>query len=135
MDNQSYLDDELYTEEDEFAEKPKKGKSIAALILGILSIVANLPLLPLPFAWVIGLVSCIISKVLAKKSPDSGLKKGAKVTSTIGLVMTIIWAVLCLLAIVASIVLTVLGVTSVISNPEIIDFIEELLEEIIRELV
>ena len=134
MDNQSYLDDELYTEDDELAEKPKKGKSIAALILGILSIVANLPLIPLPFAWVIGLVSCIISKVLAKKSPDGGLKKGAKITSTIGLVMTIIWATLGLLTIIATIVLTALGVSSLMSNPELIDFLIDFIEEILWEL-
>ena len=135
MDNQSYLDDELYTEDDELAEKPKNGKGIAALILGILSIVANLPLIPLPFAWVIGLVSCIISKVLAKKSPDGGLKKGAKITSTIGLVMTIIWATLLLLAIVVTIVLTVLGVSSLMSNPDLIDLVEDILYEIFGNLV
>lgn len=135
MDNQSYLDDELYTEDDELAEKPKNGKGIAALILGILSIVANLPIIPLPFAWVIGLVSCIISKVLAKKSPDGGLKKGAKITSTIGLVMTIIWATLWLLTIVATIVLTALGVSSLMSNPELIDLVEDILYEIFGNLV
>ena len=135
MDNQSYLDDELYTEDDELAEKPKNGKSIAALILGILSIVANLPIIPLPFAWVIGLVSCIISKVLAKKSPDGGLKKGAKITSTIGLVMTIIWATLWLLTIVVTIVLTALGVSSLMSNPDLIDLVEDILYEIFGNLV
>ena len=108
------MDEQTIVEETTVQAESGKGKSIAALILGIASIVANLPLLPLPFAWVIGLVCTIISKVLIKKAPDSGLKKGAKITSTIGLILTIVWAaavaLLVLLYIVYIILVSILGI-------------------------
>ena len=114
MDEQTIVEETVVTEETAVQPKSGKGKSIAALILGIASIVANLPLLPLPFAWVIGLVCTIISKVLIKKAPDSGLKKGAKITSTIGLILTIVWAaavvLVLLLYIVYIILVSILGI-------------------------
>lgn len=114
MDEQTIVEETVVTEETAVKAEAGKGKSIAALILGIASIVANLPLVPLPFAWVIGLVCTIISKVLIKKAPDSGLKKGAKITSTIGLILTIVWAaavaLIVLLYIVYIILVSILGI-------------------------
>ena len=114
MDEQTIVEETVVTEETAVQPKAGKGKSIAALILGIASIVANLPLVPLPFAWVIGLVCTIISKVLIKKAPDSGLKKGAKITSTIGLILSIVWAaavvLVLLLYLVYIILVSILGI-------------------------
>lgn len=107
MDNNEYI----VTEDEIFEEtKPTKGKNIAALILGIVSIVANLPGVPLPFAWVIGLVTSIVSKCLLKSASKGGIHTGAKITSTIGLVLTIVWAALLLLAIIVYIVLYILAI-------------------------
>ena len=137
MDNQSYFEDDFYNEDDAPVEEVKKGKSVAALVLGILSIVAHI--IPLPIInWIVSLVSVIVSKVLAKKSPDSGLKKGAKVTSTIGLVLCIIAAVVAVLVVIAGIVLAVLGVMGLASMAggmaAIFPFLYEFLEEVLWEL-
>ena len=106
MDNNEYI----VTEADIVEEtKPTKGKNIAALILGIVSIVANLPVCPVPFAWVIALVTSIVSKCLLKTASKGGIHTGAKITSTIGLILTIFWAALLLLAIIAYIVLCILA--------------------------
>ena len=93
------MDNEYFVNEAEIVEEtaPTKGKNIAALILGIVSIVANLPACPIPFAWVIGLVTAIVSKSLLKTASKCGIHTGAKITSTIGLILTIVWGVLWLL--------------------------------------
>ena len=101
MDNNEYI----VTEADIVEET--KGKNIAALILGIVSIVANLPVCPVPFAWVIALVTSIVSKCLLKTASKGGIHTGAKITSTIGLVLTIVWAALLLLFVIGFIVLYV----------------------------
>lgn len=112
MDNNEYI----VTEADIVEETtPTKGKNIAALILGIVSIVANLPVCPVPFAWVIGLVTSIVSKCLLKTASKGGIHTGAKITSTIGLILTIFWAALWLLVIIAYIVMYVLALVGVIS--------------------
>lgn len=89
-------------------EQAPKGKSIAALIFGIVSIAANLPGFPLPFAWTIALASTIVSKILLKTLPESGLQKGAKITSTIGMIMTIVWGSLAVLGIIFYIIYVIL---------------------------
>ena len=112
MDNNEYI----VTEDEIFEEtKPTKGKNIAALILGIVSIVANLPVCPVPFAWVIALVTSIVSKCLLKTASKGGIHTGAKITSTIGLVLTIVWAALWLLFVIGYIVLYVLVLVGAIS--------------------
>ena len=112
MDNNEYI----VTEDEIFEEtKPTKGKNIAALILGIVSIVANLPVCPVPFAWVIGLVTSIVSKCLLKSASKGGIHTGAKITSTIGLVLTIVWAALWLLFVIGYILLYVLVLVGAIS--------------------
>ncbi|MBE6697501.1 MAG: hypothetical protein E7581_03155 [Ruminococcaceae bacterium] len=112
MDNNEYI----VTEADIVEEtKPTKGKNIAALILGIVSIVANLPVCPVPFAWVIALVTSIVSKCLLKNASKDGIHTGAKITSTIGLVLTIVWAALWLLFVIGYILLYVLVLVGAIS--------------------
>ena len=110
------MDNEYFVNEAEIVEEtaPTKGKNIAALILGIVSIVANLPACPVPFAWVIGLVTAIVSKCLLKSASKCGIHTGAKITSTIGLILTIVWAALWLLFVIGYIVIYVLALVGVI---------------------
>lgn len=89
MDNNAWEEEVL----EEEAPKKKNGKSIAGLVLGILSLPGALggfiPAIGVP-GWIVSLAMVIIAKVLIKNEEDSGLKKGAKITSTIALVVNIV---------------------------------------------
>lgn len=100
--NNNIWDDEPIVE-----EKPKKStKNIVAMILGILSIVVHLPICNfIPFAWLISLVSSIVAKVLIKATPVDGLRKTAKITSTIGLILCIVSLVLYIVGVVVAVIL------------------------------
>ncbi len=106
MDTQDYIYE---------TEAPSKGKSIAALILGICSIAFNTVLSCLPLNWIISLVTAIVSKVLLKNIPDSGLKTGAKITSTIGLILSIVRAAIVVLVVGAYLVLYILTLVGALS--------------------
>ncbi len=109
MDSQSYFDEPFVTEEEE-QPKPPKGKSIAALILGIASLVLHFIPLCLPgISWLVSLVTCIVAKCLIKNAPESGLKKGAKITSTISLILHIIGIVLTVLGTIAVVIIALIG--------------------------
>ncbi len=90
-----------------------KAKSIWGLVLGILSLPGALggfgPIIGIP-GWIVSLVMAIVAKVLVKKEPDSGLKKGAKITSAIALVLNIITVVLFVLEAAVLIILSFTGV-------------------------
>ena len=102
MDSQSIFDDAFLTEEEQ--PKPSKAKSIAGLILGIVSLLSSLAFFVPVINWIVSLVTCIVSKALVKKQPASGLKKGAKITSTIALIIDIVAAALIVLAVIAIVV-------------------------------
>lgn len=89
MDNNAWEEEVL----EEEAPKKKNAKSIVALVLGILSLPGALggfiPAIGVP-GWIVSLVMVIVSKILIKNEEDSGLKKGAKVTSTIALIVNIV---------------------------------------------
>lgn len=100
--------------EEQVVTAPKsKAKSIWGLVLGILSLPGALggfgPIIGIP-GWIVSLVMAIVAKVLVKKEPDSGLKKGAKITATIAIVLNIITAVLLVLEVAALIILSFTGV-------------------------
>lgn len=107
MDNTNNIPEEQITQ-----AAPKKTKSIIGLVLGILSLPGALggfgPIIGIP-GWFVSLAMAIVAKVLVKKEPDSGLKKGAKITSTIAIILNIITAALLVLLVVAWIVLTAIG--------------------------
>ncbi len=90
-----------------------KVKSIIGLVLGILSLPGALggfgPIIGIP-GWIVSMIMAIVAKVLVKKEPDSGLKKGAKITATIAIILNIVTAVLGLLGVIALIVLSATGV-------------------------
>lgn len=90
MDNNAWEEEVL----EEEAPKKKNGKSIAGLVLGILSLPGALGgFIPAAIGvpgWIVSLAMVIIAKVLIKNEEDSGLKKGAKITSTIALVVNIV---------------------------------------------
>lgn len=119
------MNNNIWDEETIVEEKPKKdAKNIVAMILGILSIVIHLPVCNfIPFAWLISLVSSIVAKVLVKKTPDCGMKKAAKITSTIGLILCILSVVLSVVGIILAVVL----ISAAGSMDAIIDAIESLL--------
>ena len=89
-----------------------KTKSIIGLVLGILSLPGALggfgPIIGIP-GWIVSMAMAIVAKILVKKEPDSGLKKGAKITATIAIILNIITAVLLVLLVVAWIILTAIG--------------------------
>ncbi len=108
MDNTNNIPEEQITQ-----AAPKKTKSIWGLVLGILSLPGALggfgPIIGIP-GWFVSLAMAIVAKVLVKKEPDSGLKKGAKITSTIAIVLNIITVVLFVLEVAALIILSFTGV-------------------------
>ena len=106
------MNDNIWDEEPIVEEKPQKStKNIVGMILGIVSIVLHLPICNyIPFAWLLSLVASIVAKVLVKTTPACGMRKAAKITSTIGLILCIVSAVFTVLGIVAVIVLSYLGV-------------------------
>lgn len=106
------MNDNIWDEEPIVEEKPQKNtKNIVGMILGIVSIVLHLPICNyIPLAWLLSLAASIVAKVLIKATPACGMRKAAKITSTIGLILCIVSAVFTVVGVVALIVMSYLGV-------------------------
>lgn len=116
MDNNNVWEDEILDEE---VAPKKKVKSIIGLVLGILSLPGALggfvPVIGVP-GWIVSLAMVIVSKILIKNEEDSGLKKGAKVTSTIALIVNIVTFSLYLLIDIALIVAAAVFGPQILAN-------------------
>ena len=98
------MDFEETLQNEELQPKGSKVKAIIGLILGILSLLSSIAIFLPVINWIVSLATCIVSKILIKHQPDSGLKKGAKITSTIALIIDIVAAALIVLAAIAIVV-------------------------------
>lgn len=123
MDN-NFNNGYVYTAPQQEPQAPKKN-AIVSMALGIASIV-------LSESGILGLICAIISKVFHKKFmeennyTDIGFSKAGRITSTVGLVFSIISLVSLAIFFIVFTVLLIGGGAAAISNPDFMDMLEEI---------